>query len=44
MLEGYFDIRAAYTLDPTHAINQTLVDRLMEPFSQGEERFSNYAN
>jgi hypothetical protein len=44
MLEGYFDLRAAYSLDPTHAINQSLVDRLMATFSQGEERFSDYAN
>lgn len=44
MLEGYFDLRAAYSLDPTHAINQALVSRLMETFSQGQEMFSDYAN
>lgn len=44
MLEGYFDLRAAYILDPSSYINQSLVDRVMETFSQGEERFSDYAN
>lgn len=44
LLENYFNLRTAYSLDPNKYINQSLYDKLILTLNQTETKFNSVAN
>lgn len=44
LLEGYFDLRGAYSLNPNSYLNSTLIDRLAKTLNQTDFTFNSLAN
>lgn len=44
LLEAYFDLRGAYSLNPDKYINQTLYDNILVFLNNSDTKFNNVAN
>ncbi len=44
LLEAYFDLRSAYSLNPDSYVNQTLYDNILLFLNHSDTKFNNVAN